>query len=79
MMEVDGVTLNEILGQAEKLSAEDKATLVNKLLAGSGLSVVLGSNHTSGALVVQQINMMGKEDLGEVLKAIADRLSSEGK
>ena len=50
-MEVGRVTLNQILEQTEKLSAEDKATLVNKLLAGSGLSVVLGNNHLSGGSI----------------------------
>lgn len=70
MADVDRVTLEQILEQAEKLSAEDKAKLVNKLLAGSGLSVVLGNNHLTGSVIVQ-INMMGKDDLSEVMHAIA--------
>lgn len=53
MADVDRVTLEQILEQAEKLSAEDKAKLVNKLLAGSGLSVVLGNNHLTGSVIVQ--------------------------
>lgn len=77
-MEVERVSLYQILEQAEKLSAEDKATLVNKLLAGSGLEVVLG-NYLSGSVIVHQINMMGREELGDVLKAIADqKIASRG-
>ncbi len=52
-MEVERVSLYQILEQAEKLSAEDKATLVNKLLAGSGLEVVIGKC-LSGFVIVHQ-------------------------
>jgi hypothetical protein len=72
-----GDAVDQILEQAEKLSAGGKGRLINKLLSGSGLSVVLGNNHLSGSVIVQ-INMMGKDDLGEILHAIANRISKQG-
>ena len=64
--------------QSEELFVEEKGRLINKLLAGSGLSVVLGNNHQAGA-VIDQINMMDKDDLSEILHVIANRIFREGK
>lgn len=70
--------VNHLLEQAEKLFIEEKGRLINKLLAGSGLSVVLGNNHQVGS-VIDQINMMDKDDLSEILHAVANRIFREGK
>lgn len=70
--------VNHLLEQAEELFIEEKGRLINKLLAGSGLSVVLGNNHQVGS-VIDQINMMDKDDLSEILHAVANRIFREGK
>lgn len=71
-------TTSKILEQAQKISAEGKGRLVNKLLSGTGLSVVLGNNQLRSS-VIGQINMMSRDDLVELLHAIADRITTEGK
>lgn len=70
--------VNHLLEQAEELFIEEKGRLINKLLAGSGLSVVLGNNHQVGS-VIDQINMMDKDDLSEILHAVANRIFREEK
>lgn len=68
----------EILGLTENLSVEEKAELIEKLLSGSGLSVVLGNNQMSAQMVVQ-INMMSKDELGDILRAVATKIATEGR
>ena len=58
--------IEDILPLAEKLSVEEKAQLVKKLLGTEGLSVVLGNNQISGSIIVQ-INTMRNEDLSDIL------------
>lgn len=70
--------LEEIFALADKLVVREKAELVERLLGKSGLSVVLDNNQLLEQ-VIAQINMMSREDLGDILKAIATRISSEGK
>ncbi len=71
--------LDEIFQLAESLSVEDKAKLIELLLGKqSGLNVVLGRNHLSGQ-IVELINVVSQDELSEILKAIANRLATEGK
>lgn len=51
---------------------------MERLLGESGLSVVLDNDQLLEQAIVQ-VNMMSREDLGDILKAIATRISSEGK
>lgn len=71
---MEGVNEVGVFEQAQKLSAKDKSRFVNKLLSGSGLSVVCTS-HLKKQLLAQ-IDAMGKEPLAEVLHAIAERIAS---
>ena len=72
-------TLGEILPMVEGLSIEEKAELVQQLLGEqSGLSVVLG-NAPLHSLVIMHINRMSRDELSNILKAIADRIAFEGK
>lgn len=68
--------LSDVLPLVEKLSVEEKAQLVKKLLGTEGLSVVLGNNHLSGSIAVQ-INMMGNKDLSDILTAIATKIEKQ--
>lgn len=68
--------IEDVLPLVEKLPVEEKAQLVKKLLGTEGLSVVLGNNQLTGSIIVQ-INTMGKEDLSEILKAIALKIEKQ--
>jgi hypothetical protein len=71
-------TLEEILPVLESLPVEEKAKLIQRLIGKqSGLSVVLGSSHLHGS-IIEVINMMSCDELSEILKAIAQRITSEG-
>lgn len=72
----DKTTLEHAWALAESLSPEDKATLIARLLPNSGFSIVLGNNHQIGGSLSIQINMMGKDELGNILEAIAQRIKS---
>lgn len=69
----DAVQLNEILAAVEQLSVQDKSTLVNHILGGSGLSIIL-SYPALPYTAVQQVRTLDKEGMGEVLEAIAQHL-----
>jgi hypothetical protein len=68
--------LDDLFGVVDKLPVEDKVALVKHLLGNSGLSVVFENNQLSGSLIVQ-INTMDKAVLGEILQAIAQRITQE--
>lgn len=67
----------ELLDSVEKLSTLQKAQVIEHLLGkNSSLSVVLGNNQLCGG-IIRHINTMPKEQLGDVLKAIASRIRNE--
>lgn len=72
------LSIEEIFALADELVVREKAELVERLLGESGLSVALDSDQLLEQAIVQ-INKMSREDLGDILKAIATRISSEGK
>lgn len=66
--------LDEIMSIAESLPIEEKAKLVQGLIGKqSGLSVVLDKNFLLSS-VIMLINIMSRDELSEVLKAIANKL-----
>lgn len=67
--------INEVwlFERAEKLSDEDKGRVVNKLLSGSGLSVI--SKNYLKTHLIKQINAMSQTELSEALHAIAERIA----
>lgn len=70
--------LYEVFQLTEKFSVEDKAKLIELLLGKqAGLKVVLDDNPLTQ--VISQIYLMDRNELSELLKAIAKRLASEGK
>lgn len=69
--------LYEVFQLTEKFSVEDKAKLIELLLGKqAGLKVVLDERSSH---ITDQINTMNRNELSEILKAIAERLASEGK
>lgn len=74
MADLNKATLERIFEQAQKLPIGDKATLINKLLTTSELSVVSSSSHLNKS-VVSQISTMSGRELSEVIYAIAERIA----
>jgi hypothetical protein len=68
--------VDDLLSVAEHLPAEQKAELVQRLLKSSDLNVTFGNNQLSGTIIVQ-INTMDQAALGDILQAIASRITSE--
>lgn len=64
-----------------KLSAKEKAKLVNKLIGQSNLMVVMGGSNVTTSEVVIQIHTNSGLDVSDLLKAIANRIvkPDEGK
>ncbi|MCA1992931.1 MAG: hypothetical protein LDL41_12980 [Coleofasciculus sp. S288] len=70
--------LEALLQEAQKLSVDEKAELVERLLGKeSGLIVVSQSTHLAD-FIIAQMNLLSNEGLAYVLRAIADELASEG-
>jgi hypothetical protein len=71
------LNFEELLDSIEKLPTLQKAQVIEHLLGkNSSLSVVLGNNQLYGDIIMH-INMMPKEQLGDILKAIAARFRNE--
>jgi len=71
-------TLEEILPVVESLPVGEKSELVQRLIGKhSGLNVVLGSSNLCDS-IIGLISMMSRDELSEILKAIAQRITSEG-
>jgi hypothetical protein len=68
--------VDNLLSVAENLPAEQKAELVQRLLKSADLNVTFGNNQLSGTIIVQ-INTMDQAALGDILQAIASRITSE--
>ena len=60
-----------------KLSAEEKAQLVQKLLGQSGLMVVMGGSNVTTSELVIQIHSTSNLDLSELLRAVATRITTQ--
>ena len=58
-----------------KLSAKEKAELVQKLLGQSGLMVVMGGSNVTTSDVVIQIHSTSDIDVSELLRAVATRIT----
>lgn len=69
--------LEELLQEVEQLPTEERAQLMKWLLGKqNGVNIVFG--HLSGSIAIQ-INTMDSEQLGDLLRAIAQRIVAEGK
>jgi hypothetical protein len=69
-------SVDELLSLIDQLSLDDRSLLLNQLLdKQSGSKLVFGNNQLLGFIIVQ-INTMNKDQLGDLLNAIADRISN---
>lgn len=71
------MNLEHLYLQADRLSVDEKAELIKRLLNSSGLNVTFGNNQLSGSIVVQ-VNAMDKAAIADILEAIASRIAKEG-
>ena len=66
--------LSKLIEECDRLKADEKAQLVKHLLGhDSSLSLVVGGSQFH-ANTVYQINLADREQVGGILKAIADRI-----
>jgi hypothetical protein len=66
--------LSKLIEECDRLKPDEKTELVKHLLAyNSSLSVVVGGSQFH-ANTVYQINLADREQVGGILKAIADRI-----
>jgi hypothetical protein len=69
--------LGKIIEACENLSNDEKAQLLKHLVGNdSGLSLVVGGSQVN-ANTVYQINLADREQVGDILKAIASRIEGE--
>ncbi len=66
----------KIIELCETLSSDKKAQLVKRLLADQSIQVVFG-NSQMHADTIYQINLSDREQMADILKAIASRISKE--
>jgi hypothetical protein len=66
----------KIFELCETLSSDKKAQLVKRLLADQSIQVVFG-NSQMHADTIYQINLSDREQMADILKAIASRISKE--
>lgn len=66
---------DDIDSLVSKLSAKEKAELVQKLLGQSGLMVVMGGSNVTTSDVVIQIHSTSDIDVSELLRAVATRIT----
>jgi hypothetical protein len=66
--------LSKLIEECDRLDPEEKSKLVKHLLGNAtGLSLVVGGSQFY-ANTVYQINLADREQVGGILKAIADRI-----
>ncbi len=66
---------DEMDSLVQKLSAKEKAELVQKLLGQSGLMVVMGGSNVTTSELVIQIHSTSDIDISELLRAVATRIT----
>ena len=66
---------DEMDSLVSRLSAKEKAELVQKLLGQSGLMVVMGGSNVTTSDVVIQIHSTSDIDISELLRALATRIT----
>ena len=66
---------DEMDSLVSRLSAKEKAELVQKLLGQSGLMVVMGGSNVTTSDVVIQIHSTSDIDVSELLRAVATRIT----
>jgi hypothetical protein len=71
-------TLDDVLPLVESLAIEEKAKLIQRLIGKhSGLNVVIEDDCLSSS-VVGLVKLMSRDEIGETLIAIANRIILEG-
>ena len=71
--------LQHLKEEIDQLPIEEKARLVQDILQGSGLQVVMGGGNFFSADIVLQIHTGSADQLGEIFRALADRVGKEKK
>jgi hypothetical protein len=71
--------VEDIWQKAEKLSIDEKAELVQKLLDKESDLIVISANSHLVDYIIAQMSLLSSEGLAYVLKAIAPRLGSKNK
>ena len=66
---------DDIDSLVSKLSAKEKAELMQKLLGQSGLMVVMGGSNVTTSDIVIQIHSNSGIDVSELLRAVATRIA----
>lgn len=65
--------LDQLYELIDSLPAETKAELVKRLQGSNVHPMQFGTNNITGPLIIQ-VSMMDKENMAEILRAIADKL-----
>lgn len=74
---VNNIDLSKIIEACDNLKSDEKAKLLKHLLGNNaGLSLVIGGTQFH-ADTVYQINLADKEQVSDILKAIANRIEGE--
>ena len=71
------VKLEDLYQVIDQLPARERARLAKHLIGASDLSVTFGDRPLTD-FIVAQIQMMNRDELGEILNAIASRIKTEG-
>lgn len=71
--------VEDIWQKAEKLSIDEKAELVQKLLDKESDLIVISANSHLVDYIIAQMSLLSSEGLAYVFKAIAPRLGSKNK
>jgi hypothetical protein len=74
---MNGVDIKQLKQEIDELPVEDKVKLVQEVLSSSGLQVVMGGGNFFSAEIVLQIQQGDSDQIAEILKALAFRVSSE--
>lgn len=71
--------VEDIWQKAQKLSIDEKAELVQKLLDKESDLIVISANSHLVDYIIAQMSLLSSEGLAYVLRAIAPRITSEKK
>lgn len=77
--DVKAKSVEAVWQEAQKLSADDKAELVNRLLGKESGLIVVSTNSHLVDYIIAQMNLLSLEGLAYIMRAIAARMASEGR
>jgi hypothetical protein len=72
------IDVEKLMKDCDRLSPEEKAKLVKRLLGDSSLNVIIGSSCSSHltADTIYQINLSASDQIADILDAIASKIRS---